>query len=297
LGSASVDIFYPESAKLYSDLDNRAEQLTIISGLVEYPDYGRLIVEDTVNDNKETLTYTAKSEYVIGTEKITTFTLGVNNQNSYAASDSVDVYVSKPQDATPPDGWPPVGPVQSYFYGQAYGGSDLGGSTEIDVSNLGVTLLDNGDPNTEYSITGTGELGGIIYINGDLNFDNWSDIDLGGHTIYVTGKITMDTNVTLNGPGAIISGYHSDETEPEDDPAIDFQPNLGNEEYLLVLALAGSVNFHPEENTVFHGSIGGALGVNFLTNVMIDCSGMGMPLEIPGSHGIVPGDIVTWIIN
>jgi hypothetical protein len=372
LGSGNVDIFYATAVDLAAVLPRRSDSLTITSGPGLYTDWDE--IENNIYDNHGELIYydagslilenSAGQQETIDYNDITifdnstlVFSLSQQNQRAYIAGD--DVYVSKPQDATPPETWPPSpDPVQRYYLNEVANADDWTVGTTFNVSDAanGGLHVDNGNPNTNYTITGSGTLGGVIYVNGNLNFNNGTNIALGtnalttltsisnttlsvistsgfpttgallvgegaseemlkyssrstntftlvdpptkahsvgdpvssiGQTIFVTGEITMDTHVTLSGPGSIISIGD-----------MDFQPNLGNDDYILVLSLDGTIHFQPQNLTVFHGSVAAAYGVEFLTNVTIICEGAeGFGLNIPGIEGAEPGGIVTWIID
>jgi hypothetical protein len=320
---------------------------------------GKVSIEGTINS--ETIDYNSKHDI-----DDATCTLHLSNPTHFNFVDGDTAYVTTVQDVTPIDFWPNTTMIRNFYFSKVSGTTPWTNNT-IDVSmadQQGPLLVDNRDVNANYQITGDGTLNGTIFVNGNLNFDNGSIINLHTHhvthlrsdasssatvidvdstvgfattgilavgtgtdieylnyviedehtfavdstanfhstsdevvvdigqAIFVTGHVTMDTHVNIIGPGAII--VIGD---------LEFQPNLdtgsAESQNIMVLSLEGSVDFQPENGTIFYGSVGGRNGVNFNTNIDIRSFGLrGLFLDIPMSdHGNALIDIKSWIID
>jgi Tfp pilus assembly protein PilX len=126
----------------------------------------------------------------------------------------------------------------------------------------------------------TSQLGGTIYVTGNLNFqqpgeDKAYTIDLNGQTIFVEGDITFPPQyVSIAGSGCIIAIGD-----------ITFQPGVEGDEddFLFIFSIEGTVWFAPQDN--FNGSVAGNMNVNLqpndtlTNNGSLDVLGLNFPIE------------------
>ena len=120
------------------------------------------------------------------------------------------------------------------------------------VDNIGpLYLYNSGEPVRITSAADKcGQLDGTVYVSGDLKVDlmQGSQIDLNGQTIFVDGSIGMQPGTPFSGPGCIIATGD-----------INFQPNLMNTEFVLVMSVEGSIRAQPGSD--FYGTLAAANGV------------------------------------
>jgi hypothetical protein len=132
----------------------------------------------------------------------------------------------------------------------------------------------------------------IIFVNGEVQFDQKCNLNLNGYTIFAASfdpldAIWTDTQCDIGGPGALIANG-----------GINFQPQLNNTEYLYVMSLAGDITMKPGDS--FVGSIAGDLTVQLQPGVTITWADpTGLELNLPGDedHELLLAGIATWIIN
>lgn len=183
----------------------------------------------------------------------------------------------------PITGWPTEEYLKMFFLRQVDTANPYSESI-FDISNpeLSGHLYAHGYPNGNYVISGTGELSGVIYVDGDLYFDQGSSVSLMSNTIFVTGDISFATQANLLGPGAVIALGN-----------ITFSPSTAPA-YLFVMSVNGWVNFLPQGD--FLGSCAGEDYVNMQPggDFTWDHPGVG-DLNLPGLYNIISGSN-TWKI-
>ena len=146
-------------------------------------------------------------------------------------------------------------------------------------------------------------LQGTVYVEGDLKFHEPGNaaaytIDLGNHTIFVTGHIEFppaggQSNVDIKGSGCIIAiGY------------IDFWPSISGSstDFVFVMSIGSYVDFKP--NGDFYGSLAGDLRVDLGSGCHItwtpwEGSGIDFPVNdyAYASQIVETLTIRTWEIN
>ena len=182
--------------------------------------------------------------------------------------------------------WPTYEQLAAYYYEDVEGTYDPGPSIDVEYTkNIGPCyrdgdlVVDNtGDPDTLV-------LDGTVYINdnndnnGNVDFlqsgtsHNYT-VDLNGHTIFAEGSIGFPSHVVgISGPGCIIAVGD-----------IDFQPSIAGDDFVLVMSIAGTVNFQPSGD--FTGCIAGNAHVQLQPNCTINwISPEGKSLDFPGAEG------------
>lgn len=183
-------------------------------------------------------------------------------------------------------GWPTAEQLETYFGYQVDESSPYSNAT-ITVSTAGQSgplyAYTASNPTRTYTLTGVGSLTGTLYINGSLSFDNAANIDLNGHTIFVTGTVANSPQTTINGPGAIIAIGD-----------ISFSPQVSGA-YLFIMSVSGQVNFQPNGN--FYGSVAGDTTINLQPNCSLNWVNPGVgQLDMPGHFNNISG-IKTWTIR
>ena len=138
----------------------------------------------------------------------------------------------------------------------------------------------------DLTIKGTGwvEIGGIIYIKGNLDFKATPEININinQQTIFAEGDIYIPPNVNTSGSGCIIAVGD-----------VQFNPNMssGNEDFLLVMSVEGIITFNP--GTDFYGALVGNVDVTLQPNITLNwLSPEGKGLNFPGAD---PNDSSRWI--
>ena len=195
--------------------------------------------------------------------------------------------------------WPTVEQLSGYYLALVEGAPDPGDSIDVKYTDTigpcyreGSLIVDNtGEPDTLL-------LEGTVYIAGDLDFQqsgashNYT-VDLNGHTIFAEGSIVFPSNVVgISGPGCIIAVGD-----------IDFQPSIAGDDFVLVMSIAGTVNFQPSGD--FTGCIAGNTHVELKPGCTINWispegKGLDFPMGADGSEeypSIVGTSIDTWEIN
>jgi len=172
--------------------------------------------------------------------------------------------------------WPTAEQLSSYYLDDVnplnpypYDSIDIKDTQTIGTCyREGSLAVDNtGDPATLV-------LEGTVYVTGDLEFEQSGShgytVDLNGNTIFVghmegtepKGSITFPSeHVSISGSGCIIAVGD-----------IDFHPSIvsGEDDFVLVLSIAGEVQFHP--NGIFTGCIAGNVNVDLQPNSTITVS-------------------------
>jgi hypothetical protein len=188
----------------------------------------------------------------------------------------------------PVTGWPTESLLETYFSYQVDKSSPYSSGT-INVSQPGQSgpLYAHGYSNENYTITGTYNLTGVIYVDcgssGRLYFDQNAHINLNGYSIFVTGNIDSSTHSYISGPGAIIGLGN-----------IAFQPNV-SPSYIFVMSVSGQVNLQPQGN--FVGAVAGDTNVNLQPNCTLTWQDPGVGnLDVPGLYNSI-SMIKTWKIH
>jgi hypothetical protein len=184
----------------------------------------------------------------------------------------------------PITGWPTSELLEMYFLRQV-DTSNPHSSGTIDVSIPGQSghLYAEGYSNGNYVITGSEELSGVIFVEGNLTFDQDADISLNGYTVFVTGNIGFGTQAKLAGPGAIIALGD-----------IVFSPNV-TPSYIFVMSVYGFVDFLPSGE--FVGAVCGAeyIKIKPLGKITWQDPGIGN-LNMPGLYNTI-NHVSTWKIH
>ncbi|MFC1910746.1 hypothetical protein ACFLXC_05640 [Chloroflexota bacterium] len=186
----------------------------------------------------------------------------------------------------PVTGWPTAQQLETYFGYQVnksspYSNGTITVTTPSQSGPLYAYTASN--PTRTYTLTGGGLLTGTLYIDGSLNFDNAANINLDGHTIFVTGAVTNSPQTKINGPGAIIA--ISD---------ITFSPQVSGS-YLFIMSVEGQVDFQPQGD--FYGSVAGDTNINLQPNCTLNWVNPGVAeLDMPGHFNNISG-IKTWTIR
>lgn len=178
-------------------------------------------------------------------------------------------------------GWPTAQKLDEYFSNQVDKSSPYS-SGAINVSQPGQSgplYATNGN----CTMTGTGNLTGVIYVVGNLSLDNSASINLCGWTIFITGSFSSSPQSYVSGPGAIIA-----------QGSINFQPNV-SPNYIFVMSVSGQVNLQPGGN--FVGAVAGDTNVNLQPNCTLIWQNPGVGnLDLPGLYNTV-SEIKTWNIH
>ena len=184
----------------------------------------------------------------------------------------------------PITGWPTAELLEMYFLRQVDTSNPYSSGT-IDISQPGQSghLYAEGYSNGNYAITGTGALSGVIFVVGNLYFDQNASINLNGFTIFVTGDISFGTQASLAGPGAIIALGD-----------ITFSPNV-TPSYIFVMSVYGWVDFLPSGD--FVGAVCGSeyIKIKPLGRITWQDPGIGN-LNMPGLYNTIHS-ISTWEIH
>jgi hypothetical protein len=184
----------------------------------------------------------------------------------------------------PITGWPTEDLLEMYFLRQVDTSSPYSSST-IDVSIPAQRghLYAAGYSNGNYVITGSAELTGVIFVEGNLTFDQNADIYLNGYTIFVTGNIGFGPQAALNGPGAIIAMG-----------SITFSPNV-TPSYIFVMSVHSWVDFLPSGE--FVGAVCGHEYIKIKPTGIITWQDPGIGnLNMPGLYNTI-NTISTWKIH
>lgn len=185
---------------------------------------------------------------------------------------------------SPITGWPTESQLEMYFSYCVDQSSPYSNSI-IDVSQPDQSgpLYAQGASNGNYTITGTGQLTGAIYVVGNLYFNANAEIQLNGNTIFVTGSISTHPQSLIEGPGGIIALGD-----------ISFSPQV-TPSFILVMSVSGQVNFQP--NGDFVGAVAGNANINLQPGCTLTWESPGIGnLEVPGLYNVITG-IETWTIK
>jgi hypothetical protein len=185
---------------------------------------------------------------------------------------------------TPIVGWPTASELETYF-SYLVDTSNPYSNSVINVSNPNQSgpLYAQGASNGDYTITGTGNLTGTIYIAGNLDFDNKAHVGLDGNTIFVTGNISSSPQAYLAGPGAIIAIG-----------SIVFSPQVAPS-YIFVMSISGSTQFQPQGD--FIGAVCGNTNINLQPNCTLTWQSPGVGnIDLPGLYNHIQ-QIKTWSIK
>jgi hypothetical protein len=193
-------------------------------------------------------------------------------------------HVSGNMTVGPITGWPTADLLETYFSHQVDETSPYAtGTINIAQSSQCGPLYAQGASGGGYTITGTGQLKGIIYVVGDLYFDQNANINLNGYTIFVTGQVSTHGESSLAGPGAIIALGN-----------ISFQPHV-SPSYIFVMSVTGQVSFQPQGN--FVGAVCGDSLIKLQPNCTLTWQSPGVAnLDVPGLYNTV-SIIKTWTIH
>jgi hypothetical protein len=182
----------------------------------------------------------------------------------------------------PVTGWP-TGTMLETYYSYLVNMDNPYSNSVIDISNpiLRGPLYAQGAGN--YVLTGSGNLTGALYIDGNLYFDQYAHVNLDGNTIFVTGNIQTHPQSFVGGPGAVIAIGD-----------VSFSPHVSNA-YLLVMSVSGSIDFQP--NGAFVGSVSGNVDITTLPNTSITWQDPGVGnLDLPGMYNHIRA-LETWSIK
>jgi hypothetical protein len=181
-------------------------------------------------------------------------------------------------------GWPTASELETYFSclvdtSNAYSN----GIINVSNPNQSGPLYAQGASNGDYTITGTGNLTGTIYVDGNLDFNNKAHISLAGNTIFVTGHVSSSPQAYLAGPGAVIALGD-----------IVFSPQVAPS-YIFIMSLSGSVQFQPQGN--FIGAVCGDTNINLQPNCTLTWQSPGVGnLDLPGLYNHIQ-KFMTWTIR
>ena len=145
-------------------------------------------------------------------------------------------------------------------------------------------------------------LNGTVYVDGDLTFhepgSNNYTINLMGHTIFATGKITFPPvsqgktpHVSIIGSGCIIAIEN-----------IDFYPSISSSstDFVFVMSIESYIDFKP--NGTFYGSLAGDLVVDLQSNCKMTWTpwqgrGLTLPDFAYRSDVVKTVTVRTWEVN
>jgi len=125
------------------------------------------------------------------------------------------------------------------------------------------------------------ELGGTVYVTGDLVVLPDCMIVLSGETIYAEGSIVLQPGCAISGSGCIIAVGN-----------LDFQPSIsfGEDDFAFLLSIAGNVTLRPADS--FYGCVAGNVDVDVQPNCSLEYrspSGqeIDFPFELPAELKLV----------
>jgi hypothetical protein len=184
----------------------------------------------------------------------------------------------------PITGWPTKALLEMYYLRQV-DTAHPNSTGIIDVTQPGQSghVYAQGYSNGNYVITGNSTLEGDIFVEGNLKFNQNTEIYLNGYTVYVTGDITFGTQAALGGPGAVLAVGN-----------VTFSPNV-TPSYIFVMSVSGFVDLQPS------GDFVGAVCGNTLINLKPHCTitwqdpGIGN-LNMPGLYNTI-SYVDTWTIR
>ena len=137
------------------------------------------------------------------------------------------------------------------------------------------------------------EIGGTIYVKGDLVFNANPEINmnLNQQTIFAEGNIYIPPKVTISGSGCIIAVGD-----------VDFNPNISTtgEDFLLIMSVEGTIKLNPGSD--FYGAVVGNVDVTLqpginLTWLSPEGKGIKFPGADPNDTSKWTWEIKTWQIN
>ena len=171
----------------------------------------------------------------------------------------------------PIEDWPLVDELSDFYWVDApvinESSIDISSGTEANPYVIG-TAHTSGD----LTITGSGvaELNGTLYVQGSLTLMPGTAIKLNVQTIYAEVDIAFQPGTDVYGPGCIIAAGD-----------IQFQPSLGTgeEAFILVMSVAGEVNFQPDND--FYGSIVGDVRISLQPNCTLNTTEPDDGLDFP----------------
>jgi len=171
---------------------------------------------------------------------------------------------------TPITGWPTVEELSNFYWVD-----DVISGSSIDISSgteAAPYIIGPGHTSGDLTITGSGVaiLEGTLYVQGSLTLMPGTGIKLNEKTIYAEVDITFQPGTDVYGPGCIIAA--------ED---IQFQPSLGTgeEAFILVMSVAGEVNFQPDND--FYGALVGDVRVSLQPNCTLNTTEPDDDLDYP----------------
>jgi hypothetical protein len=246
---------------------------------------------------------TVESDVVIGTpggldlSAFATFAMTSQGSITTKLSDDINGNVWIPSSANysgalpsgeiitdPITGWPPQDLLETYFSLLVDTSSPYSNNV-INISNPSQTgpLYVHGASNPNYVMTGTGNLTGAFYVDGNLALDNNAHVSLDGNTIFVMGDVSTSPQSSVAGPGAIIAIGN-----------IVFSPQV-TPSFIFIMSVSGSVNFQPQGD--FVGSVSGNVTINIQPNCSLTWQDPGVGnLDLPGLFNHIQ-DIKTWSIK
>jgi hypothetical protein len=217
-------------------------------------------------------------------------TIDVNHSGVYVDG---DVWIPDPTNYSgdPPTGDMVIAPVTDWptetmlgtYYSYLVNMDNPYSNSVIDISNplLSGPLYAQGAGN--YVLTGSGNLTGALYIDGNLYLDQYAHVNLDGNTIYVTGSLSTHPQSFVGGPGAVIAVGD-----------VSFSPHVAPA-YLLVMSVSGSINFQP--NGDFIGSVNAGVDITLQPHSSITWQEPGVGnLDLPGTYNHIRA-IDTWSIK
>jgi len=134
------------------------------------------------------------------------------------------------------------------------------------------------------------EIGGTIYVKGDLNLNATPviNMNLNQQTIFAEGAITLPPKVNISGSGCVIAvgdvDYHPDTSS-------------GAEDFLVIMSVEGTVKLRPGSN--FYGAVIGNVDVALQPDMHItwlspEGKGINFPGADPNDHSKWTWEIETW---
>lgn len=202
----------------------------------------------------------------------------LNSYSGVAPSGTINV--------APVIGWPTALQLETYFSSQVdmtapYSANTINISQSVQSGPLYVFTA--GSPTKTYTITGTGQLNGSLYVIGNVSFDQNTNISLNGFTIFATGSVSTGTQSNVSGPGAIIAVGN-----------ISFQPHV-TPTYIFVMSVGGAITLQPNGN--FVGALAGDTTITLQPNCSVTWTAPGVGnLDMPGLFNVVQ-EIKTWTIH
>lgn len=200
------------------------------------------------------------------------------------SSDNLDNDLNIPPvniNEAPITGWPTAEQLEMYFAYQVNTHNPYtDGVIDVSIPSQSGPLYAEGNGN--YTIAGTGQLTGAIYVVGNLDLNNTAHVNLNGKSIFVTGYFTSSPQASLVGPGAIIALGD-----------ITFSPSVSGA-FIFVMSVSGHVGFQPQGN--FVGAVAGDASIDLQPGCHLTWQDPGVGnLDLPGMFNKITA-LNTWKI-